>query len=323
MTAALVVRPSSLGDIVHALALAADVRAARPELALDWVAEDAFAALPTLCADVRTVIPVALRRWRSALAHGATWREFGAFRAALRHERYAAVLDLQEQLKGAMIARIARGPRHGLHAATIREPVATLLHDVHHKLPRDVHFITKARALAAAAFGYEVAGPPRWRWRLPAPPATLPARPFVVLISATSRASKLWPEPSWRALAQRFADADFDVLLLSGTPAEAERASRIAAGIPATTVLGRTPLADLAALLARAEYVVGVDTGLTHLAAALGTLTVAVFTDTDATLAGVAIDGPHAVDVGGLGTVPSFAAVDDALGSLARRHPAC
>jgi heptosyltransferase-1 len=135
MSAVLVVRPSSLGDIVHALALVADIRAHRPELAVDWVAEDAFAPLPALDPGVRRVIPVALRRWRTRPFAAATWREIAAFRRDLAREAYVAVLDLQEQVKGAVIARLARGPRHGPDRASIREPVATLAHDASRDRP--------------------------------------------------------------------------------------------------------------------------------------------------------------------------------------------
>src|SRR5689334_2556334 len=109
----LVVRPSSLGDIVYALAVAADIRRARPACAIDWVSEPGFAPLIALCPDVRRVIAFGLRRWRNAPFAASTWRDVRAFAAALRSTRYAAVLDLQEQLKGALIARVARGPSHG------------------------------------------------------------------------------------------------------------------------------------------------------------------------------------------------------------------
>src|SRR4029079_10817377 len=113
VTAVLVVRPSSLGDIVHALALVAAVRKRRPDTAVDWVAEEHFASLVALDPAIRRVVPVALRRWRKDLLARAAWREMAIFRHDLRRDRYSAVLDLQEQVKGAVIARLARGVRHG------------------------------------------------------------------------------------------------------------------------------------------------------------------------------------------------------------------
>ncbi len=323
MSAILVVRPSSLGDVVHALALVADVRRARPELAVDWVAEDAFVDLPKLCPDVRHVHPLALRRWRHRPLKAATWREFAALHGALGAETYAAILNLQEQVKGGVVARMARGPRHGFDRSSIREPIATLLDNVHHRVPRDRHFLERCRALAAAALGYGVEGSPRWSWQVPATAAALPESPYIVALHATSRASKLWPEDRWRALLASFAAVRFGILLPFGSDPEAARSNRLAADIDGAVVPPRQTLPELATLLSRAELVVGVDTGLTHFAAALGTPTVALFTETDPADAGVAIAGTHARDLGGNGIVPSLDAVLAATGALLRRGPSC
>jgi len=323
MTRVLVVRPSSLGDVVYALALAADLKRAHPDAAIDWVAEEAFAALPALDADITHVIPVALRRWRASLLRAATWREFRAFRRATAAKRYDAVIDLQEQLKGAIIARIARGRRHGLAAASIREPLATLLHDAHHVVDRDIHFVDKCRVIAASALGYAIEGPPRWNWKPLPPLAAIPDGRYAVLVTATSRASKLWPDDRWRALARHLAGNGIAVLLTFGTPDEAERCRRIADGIDGATLAPRLSLAEAASLLAHADVVAGVDTGLTHLAAALGTATVAIFTETDAALAGVAICGGATRDLGGNGVVPTAAEVIDALGEIYLASPRC
>src|SRR6478609_1930435 len=153
----LVVRPSSLGDIVYALAVVSDIRRAHPDLAVDWVAEPGFAPLIALCPDVGRVIPFGLRRWRRAPFTASTWRDVDAFRDALRKTRYAAILDLQEQVKGALIARAARGVRHGFDRSSIREPLATLFDDIHHRVSRDLHFVTRCRKLAGAALDYPTA----------------------------------------------------------------------------------------------------------------------------------------------------------------------
>jgi heptosyltransferase-1 len=323
MSGVLVVRPSSLGDIVHTLALVSDVATHRPDAAIDWVAEEAFVPLVTLDSRVRRVIPVAFRRWRASPFAPGTRREFADFRRDLRNQRYDAILDLQEQVKGALIARIAKGRRHGFDRRNIREPLATLLDDVHHPIDRNQHFIDKARALAAAALGYEVNGAPRWQLTPPAAACAMPQGPYAVVLHATSREDKLWPEERWRALVARFAQAAFSVLLPWGTDAERERSERIANGACNAIVPSRQSLPQMAALARNAEVVVGVDTGLTHLAAALGTPTVALFTATDAALAGVARAGAHARDVGGNGRVPSFDDVAAALGEVLRDTPRC
>ena len=324
VSAVLVIRPSSLGDIVHALALVADVGRHRPELAVDWVAEEPFVPLVALHPGVRRVIPVALRRWRHQLLAAATWREAAAFRRALRGERYAAILDLQEQVKGAALARLARGVRHGPDRASIREPIATLLHDVHHPIDRAQHLVDRCRQLAAAALGYAVDGPPRFGLvPPPAPRVAVIGGAYVVVVHATSRADKLWPEADWRGLIAGFGDAGYAVLLPWGDAGERARSERLAAAAPAAVVPQHQGLPAMAGLLARAELVVGVDTGLVHLAAALGTPTLALFTVTDPAGAGVERAGSNARDLGGRGRVPTLAEVRTAAGALLRRAPRC
>jgi heptosyltransferase-1 len=323
VTRILVVRPSSLGDVVYALALVHDVLAHAPRTAIDWVAEEAFAPLVRMDPRIGTVVPVAFRRWRNAPVAAASWREFAAFRTALRAPRYDAILDLQEQVKGGVIARMARGRRHGLDRQSIREPLATLFDDVHHRIGRDLHFVDKCRALAGAALGYAVTGPPRWHFDVPAAVPTMPAGPYALVFHATSRADKLWPEAHWVALLARFAGGGLATLLPWGNAEEEARSHRIAAGASNAVVPSRQTLPALAALARNAQIVVGVDTGLTHLAAALGAPTVAVFAATDPGLAGVARVGTHAQDVGDRHGPPSFDAVAAATGRASRTTPQC
>ena len=314
-------RPSSLGDVVYALAVAADIRRARPELAIDWVSEPGFVPLVALCPDVRNVIAFGLRRWRRAPFAAATWRDIAAFRRDLRRERYAAILDLQEQLKGALIARIARGQSHGFDRASIREPLATLGDDVHHRVPRDLHFLTRCRRLAGAALGYPVDDPPRWNLRPPARSAAMPERAYAVLLHATSRNDKLWPEAQWRTVLAACERAGFAIVLPWGSPKEQARSRHLAAGFPSAIVPPWLALPDVAALLAKASLAIGVDTGFTHLAAALGTPSVAIFTATDRGRHGVACAGPHARDVGDAGAPPSAETVLAAAGAHLRAGP--
>lgn len=322
MSALLVVRPSSLGDIVHALSIVPDVVRARPGTTVDWVCEPAFGDLPALSPHVRKVIPFALRRWRRTLLERDTWREAGAFRRAVRETRYDAILDLQEQIKGGVVARIARGVRHGFDRTSIREPIATLFDDVHHRVSRDEHFATRCRQLAAAALGYAVDGEPRWDLAAKCD-AAVPSGRYAVALHATSRESKLWPEAHWRAVIEGFARAGISTVLPWGDGAERERSVRIAQGIDGAIVPERQPLGAMATLLAGAEVAVGVDTGLTHLAAAMRTPTLALFTETDPRRAGVAIAGSHARDLGGCGVVPTLDDVRAALGELMRASPRC
>ncbi len=318
----LIIRPSSLGDIVHALPIVHDIAQHRPGMAIDWVAEEPFAGLVALNRGVRRVIPVALRRWRHHLLRQTTWREFGVFRRQLAGQRYDAVLDLQEQVKGALLGLLARGPVHGPDRASIREPAATLAYRHTHRIDPAMHLIDRCRALAGAAFGYEPEGPPRFDLS-PPHPQQAPAARYAVLLHATSRPDKLWPEAHWRTLIEHVLRAGIVVVLPWGSTAESARSARLADGFAGVVVPPHRSLPRLAALLARAEIVCGVDTGLVHLAAALGVPTVALFVATDARLAGVERASDRARDLGGVGIVPSPDEVIAACGALLRNAPGC
>jgi len=322
MTSALIIRPSSLGDIVHALPVVHDLTQHFPGIAIDWVAEQPFAGLVALNSGVRRVIPVALRRWRHRLLARETWREFAAFRRELARERYTAVIDMQEQVKGALIARLARGPVHGPDRASIREPVATLAYRHAHRVDPAQHLIDRCRALAGAAFGFVPQGAPRFGL---APPAldTGPDGRFAVFLHSTSRADKLWPDSHWRELIAHVTRAGIRVELPWGTRDEAARSATLAAGVDGALVPLQRTLPQMAALLARAEFVCGVDTGLVHLAAALGVPTIALFISTDPRLAGVERASARARDLGDANRIPTPGEVIAALGELMRATPTC
>jgi len=319
----LVVRPSSLGDIVYALALVSDVVRHRPGMAVDWVAERGFVPLVALDARVRRIVPSALRRWRGRPWSPSYWRDARGFVGVLRAERYDVVLDLQEQLKGALIARAAHGVRHGFDRASAREPIATLLDDVHHAVDRDLHFVHRVRLLAAAALGYELDTPPQWQLVPPAAPDVVPPRRYAVALTATSRADKLWPEAHWIALMARLAQVGLAIVLPWGNADEEARCRRLAAAVPAALVPERLTLPQAAAVLAAAEVCIGVDTGFTHLSAALGTPTVAIFTATDVTRHGVSCAGAHARDTGDIGATPDVESVMRAAADVWKSTPRC
>ena len=319
----LIVRPSSLGDIVYALALVSDLARHRPGVAVDWVAERGFVPLVALDPRVRRVVPSGLRRWRERPWSPSHWRDARAFAKALRSERYDAILDLQEQVKGALISRVAHGVRHGFDRASAREPLATLLDDVHHTVPRDLHFVHRVRLLAASALGYELDTPPQWLLRPPTAPDVVPERRYAVALTATSRADKRWADTDWIALMARLAQVGLAIVLPWGSADEEARCRKLAAASPSAIVPRRLSLPEAATLIARAELCIGVDTGFTHLGAALGTPTVAIFTATDVARHGVAVAGPHARDTGEAGRPPDVETVMRAAADVWKAVPRC
>jgi len=216
-------------------------------------------------------------------------------------------------VKSALIARIARGRRHGYDADSARERAAAALYDVRHPVSRKLHAIARNRLLTARALGYEPEGPPDYgldRTRL----AQTAARPYGILLHATARAEKQWPEPHWIALG-RALEGRGELLLPWGSEAERVRSDCIAASVAQARVAVREPLDRIARLIAGAVFVIGVDTGLLHLAAALGVPLVAIFVGSEPGLTGPLGNGPIAV-VGGRGDVPSVDAVLRALDRL-------
>ena len=307
MPRVLIVKTSSMGDVVHALPAVSDMHRALPGLQVDWLVEAPFAAIPRLHAGVQRVLPLAWRQWRKHLLQADTRAAMAALRADLRREPYDAVIDLQGLLKSVLWGLQARGPLLGYDAASIREPAASLFYRRKAAVPRQLQAVERNRRLVAAHLGYAMPesapdfgiAPPTGSWAAPGASAAL--------IPCASRPEKLWPEADWIALGQRLQQAGLTPVVVWGSAEEQQRAQRIAAGCG-----GLVPpflsVADTAALLGAAWQIVGLDTGFSHLAAAFGAPTIGIYCDHEPGLAG--ITGPGRVaSLGGKGQVPTRAAV--------------
>lgn len=310
----LLLRTSSMGDLIHTWPALTELAQHQPDTRITWLAEEAFVDIPGLHPQVQATLPIAWRRWRKHLLARDTWQQMAALKQALQGTRWDLVLDAQGLLKSALPGRLANGPLAGYDAASIREPLAARFYDQHYAVSRQLSAIERNRRLFAAAFGYEVSGAPVFGIRAGARPGWLPAGPYAVLLHATSRDSKLWPEPYWLALAAELAAQGLYAVLPWGNAVEQARAQRLAAAMPGAVVAPRVPLREAAALLGHAAAVVGVDTGLTHLANALDVPLVAIYTDTDPALTGV-VATVRAANIGRAGEIPP---VDAVLALLAR-----
>ena len=314
MANVLFIKTSSLGDVIHHMPAIAEARRQRPQARFAWVVEEAFAPLVKLHPAVDEVIPVASRRWRRAPLAASTWRELRAFVCHVRTQSHDDIIDTQGLLRTALIARLARGRRHGYDHRSIRERLASPFYDTRHQVSRDWHAIARNRALTGQALGYAPAGDIDFgldRASL-AGPAT---ERYAILLHATARHTKEWPEANWVALGRTLAARGIELRLPWGDDGERQRAERIAAGIPSARVLDRQPLDVVARRIAGAQYVIGVDTGLLHLAAALGVPLVGIFVGSEPGLTGPMGRGPIAI-VGGKGATPAPDAVLHALDGL-------
>jgi heptosyltransferase-1 len=314
MKSVLLVKTSSLGDVVHNLPVASDIRRAFPDAAIDWVVEEAFAATPRSHPAVREVLPVAVRRWRSALWRRRVGDEIVDFVKRLREHHYDVVIDTQGLLKSALIARIARGARYGLDRQSSREPLG-LFYDETFNVPRSQHAVERNRTLAARALHYTAEQRIDYGIRSPAVDfAWLPRQRYVVLLHATSAQRKLWPEAQWRDLVDHFSRCATCCVLPWGNASERARSERLAQHVSTAIVPPALPLDEVMGLLAGAHAVIGVDTGLVHLAAALGVATIGIYCATDPARTGI-YGCAHGMNLGGIGMVPQ---TDDVIGALKR-----
>jgi heptosyltransferase-1 len=315
MSDVLFVKTSSLGDVVHHMPAVTEARARRPDLHLAWVVEEAFAPLVRLHPAVDDVISVASRRWRRSLSGPSTWREIGEFRRTLRGRTYDAIIDTQGLIRSALVARAARGRRHGYDASSIRERAASLFYDVRHSVARGQHAIARNRALTGLALGYSPEGPPDYGLdRASLSPS--PSDRYAVLLHATAEREKEWPVQNWIALGQSLRGRSIRLVLPWGNAREQERSRVIAAALPGAEVPDLRPLDAVARLIAGASLVVGVDTGLLHLAGALGVPLVGIFAGSEPGLTGPIGQGPIAV-VGAKGALPDTSAVAAAAERIA------
>ncbi|SFN39646.1 heptosyltransferase-1 [Formivibrio citricus] len=309
----LLVRLSSMGDVIHNLPAVTDLARACPQTRIDWVVEEGFQEIPRLHPAISRVIPVGMRRWRKTPVATLCGDDLGRFAAELRCERYDLVLDSQGLVKSALVAKLAKGPVAGYDSKSIREPAASLFYDRRYAVSRELHAIDRNRLLSAAALGYEVTGPIDYGLLPPQLSLSwLSQSACVTLLTATSRADKEWPEERWQALGKRFVELGLTPVLPWGNETERARSERLAAGIPGAICPPRLSLTEAAALLAGSRIVVGVDTGLAHLAAALATPVVAIFCASDPFKTGVRA-AYGAVNLGANGAPPDIDTVWQAV----------
>ncbi|MFO1321932.1 MAG: lipopolysaccharide heptosyltransferase I [Burkholderiales bacterium] len=322
----LLVKTSSLGDVVHNLPVVSDLRAAFPDAVIDWIVEGAFDVIPKLHPEVRHVYPCALRRWRRSLLRRESRDEIHELKTHLAGTRYDAIIDTQGLLKSALVGRLAAGTHHGLDWRSSREPLGWL-YERTWSVPWGQHAVQRNRRLASLALGYALPSALDYGIRAPGfPPAETdddspvdeqtpwgehenryawaPEAPYAVLFHSTSNDAKCWPEPQWKKLIATLQGEGVAAILPWGNGEERERARRIAKGLPRAFVPPRLGLRTIAGLLGTARLCVGVDTGLTHLAAALGRPTVGIYVSTNPEATGVLAPGNGANVGSGDGAPP-------------------
>ena len=283
----LLVKMSSLGDVFHALPAVEDAYQQVPNLEIHWLVEEAFADIPNWHPAVIKVIPIAWRRWRKNLTNPDVRAEMKAFYKDLRSTEYDIVLDAQCLIKSAVVTRMAKGTRYGLDKNSCREPLAAMAYQFPQTVAKGQHAIPRVRQLLSQVLNYTIPdtfsyGIDRHRWKRPDVKGD-----YWLFLHGTTWDTKLWPESYWVELAKLAVSSGRQVVLPWGNEEEKQRAERIAKDIEGVNVLPKMGLNALNAYLAHAQGVVGVDTGLSHVVAALEVPSVAIYGATDAVLTGV------------------------------------
>lgn len=278
-----------MGDVLHTLPALTDAINVYPDIRFDWAVEEGFAQIPSWHQAVDTVIPVAIRRWRKNWFSAPIRAERAQFRQTIQAHHYDAVIDAQGLLKSAfLVTRYAKGTKHGYSRQSAREPLASFFYDIRHDVSKKMHAVERIRQLFALSLNYPIPqsqgdyGIAQHFLSLP----SFDERPYLVFLHATTRDEKHWPESHWRELIALLADSGLRIKLPWGAEHEHQRAIRLAKDFDYVDVLPKMSLAEVAQVIAGAKTVVSVDTGLSHLTAALDKPNITLFGPTDPGLIG-------------------------------------
>ncbi len=278
----LVVKTSSMGDVIHTLPALSDASKFYPDIKFDWVVEENFAEIPAWHKLVDRVIPIALRRWRKYPLRILKNRELSTFYKTLKSQHYDFIIDAQGLIKSALIAYIAKGIRCGMDKYSARESLAAYCYQRKFSISKQQHAVTRIRQLFSKVFNYEMSNDfPDYGIDISSDKEN-----YLVFIHGTSRPDKLWPKDNWVALAKLAAGKGYTVKIPWNNPEEYDRAKYIAIQSDNVQILAKSNLTEIANILSKAKSVISVDTGLSHLAAALDVPTISLYGPTDAKLIG-------------------------------------
>jgi heptosyltransferase I len=303
----LIIKTTSLGDVVHNLPVIADIKKQYPNAQIDWLVEENFAEIPAMHPDVNQVIKVAIRRWRKSLFAKKTWQEFTNFKQQLQSQQYDVVIDTQGLFKSGLLAYLSHSHRKcGYDKNSAREPIASWFYDQKYVISYQQHAVTRNRTLAALSLEYTPPSePPNYGIQASNKMIDISSQPFIIALHGTSRDSKLWLTDHWINLGKQLESQGINLVLPWVSKAEHQRALFIANALQHAIVLPKLNITDLAQIISQSEAAIGVDTGLSHLAAALNKHVIAIYTDTNPSLTGVMAGGKPCVNLGGKNMQPS------------------
>lgn len=287
----LLIKLSSMGDIIHTLPALSDAMAAIPGFKVDWVIDKAFSDIPTWHPAINKIIPVSLREWKKNIFSRGTAKGFFETIKTLNQQHYDLIIDAQGLLKSAIVAKVFKGKIAGFDKNSVREKIASYFYNEKYSVNKDTHAIDRLRILLSKALHYPLPNTPYDfcinTQKFPALSFTLKT-PYFVFLHNTTWKTKLYPEPYWEKLI-RFAESNHIFVYLPwGNENEKARAERLAKQSDYAQVLPKLSITEMAIILANAKHVVSIDTGFAHLSAALQTPTIVLYGPTDAKRLGIA-----------------------------------
>ena len=305
----LIVKTSSLGDIVHMLPALTDAATKVPDASFDWVTESGFSEIPAWHSNVDKVIQNSLRRWRKQLFKQSTWSEFGTFKRELKKEPYAKAIDSQGLIKSAIIARLSQGETWGYDKHSIRDPYASRLYQRTVSVPYKEHAVTRNRLMLAKSLGYSIqdlpldygiAGNSDFKETLEklSKKMDIPNK-FIMALHGTSRKAKEWPVENWEKYIPAVGALGYFVFFPWGNDEELARANYLSKKYENAVTLPKSSLTTLSGLIEKSSAVIGMDTGLMHIAAALDKKGIGIYPVTEPKLSGALAPSDQIENIGG------------------------
>lgn len=283
----LIIKMSSMGDLIHTLPAITDAQKALPNIHFDWVVEESFVEIPSWHPSVKNIIPISIRSWRKNILRGVLRGEIINFIRKLREYKYDYIIDAQGLLKSSFVSSLSRGLSAGMDYSSCKESLAACAYRKQILISKNEHAIERIRILFAQILGYNYTKQTLDYGVIPtAFNSVNKTQPYLVFLHSSSRENKLWSIKHWKSLAKIALANGFTVYVPWSNEAEKIRAKIIANNLDLCMVLPKMNLTEIASLLYKADAVVGVDTGLSHLAAVLSRPGVTIYVDTNPKLTG-------------------------------------
>ncbi len=300
MSKYLIIKTSSLGDIVHMLPAISDAAYFNPKIKFNWVVEESFTEVASWHPNVTRVIPIALRRWRKTLLSAQTWKEITHFKQQLQQYNYTKIIDSQGLIKSALITPWAKGEVWGYDKKSITESLASYFYQQKAAVARDLHAITRNRQILAQTLSYSIENRPldygiaENNYKLPQD--LVIADKTILAFHATSREDKEWSLDLWDQFIPQLEQQGYSFLLPWGNQREYQRAQQLSRTHSKVQCLPKCSLGELAALIQKVDAVIGMDTGLMHIAAAFNKKGIALYPVTQPKLTGVLTATPQTIE---------------------------